>query len=167
MSSDQTQKELLNFIRGLQKQVIQIKNGSSSFSLLFEKDSQELVSMKNFLHDKFTEDYATIAKEREKSKALFLEVVRLGENQEKNTEFLQNLNMQYEGRLKAIESRFSIGERSLNGLMVKNDQGINSVSEWNEKLEKRIQNLESNLLTIGVYLKIQNFWTFSVFSGSK
>lgn len=121
--------------------------------MLSWKDSQELVSMKNFLHEKFTEDYSTIAKEREKSKALFLEVVRLGEGQEKNSEFLQNLNMQFEGRIKAIESRFVMGERSLNGLMVKNDQGLNNVTEWNDKLEKRIQNLETNLLTIGVSQK--------------
>ena len=106
--------------------------------------------MKNFLHEKFTEDYASVSKEREKSKALFLEVVRLGENQEKSSDFLQNLNMQFEGRIKAIESRFQIGERSLNSVMVKGDQGLNNVTEWNEKLEKRIQNLESNLLIIGV-----------------
>lgn len=106
--------------------------------------------MKNFLHEKFTEDHTNIAKEREKSKALFLEVVRLGESHEKNTEFLQNLNMQFEGRIKAIESKFQIGERSISSLVVKGDQSINNISDWNEKLEKRIQNLESNLLTLGV-----------------
>ena len=106
--------------------------------------------MKNFLHEKFTEDYSTITKEREKSKALFLEVVRLGETQEKNAEFIQNLNMQFESRIKAVESRFQIGERSLNSVMIKGDQGLNNVTEWNEKLDKRIQNLESNLLSIGV-----------------
>ena len=120
--------------------------------------------MKNFLHEKFTEDYSTIAKEREKSKALFLEVVRLGETQEKNAEFIQNLNLQYESRLKAVESRFMLGERSINSLMVKGDQGLNSVAEWNEKLEKRIQSLESNLLNIGVNL-IPNFlrWLEKIF----
>lgn len=106
--------------------------------------------MKNFLHEKFAEDYTTIAKEREKSKALFLEVVRLGEAQEKNAEFIQNLNMQFESRIKAMENQYQMGERSLNSLVVKGNQGLNNVTDWNEKLEKRIQHLETNLLTLGV-----------------
>lgn len=113
--------------------------------------------MKNFLHEKFTEDYTTIAKEREKSKALFLEVVRLGEAQEKNAEFIQNLNMQFENRLKNIENQYQVGERSINSIVVKGNQGLNNVTEWNEKLEKRIQNLETNLLTLGV---ISTFFLF-------
>jgi len=119
--------------------------------------------MKTFLHEKFTEDYASITKEREKSKALFLEVVRLGETQEKNADFLQGLNMQFEGRIKAIESRFQMGERSLNSVMVKGDQGLNNVTEWNEKLEKRIQNLESNLLGIGVNKNIKKLKNVTFF----
>lgn len=102
------------------------------------------------MHEKFSEDYSSITKEREKSKALFLEVVRLGESHEKNAEFIQNLNLQFDSRIKAVESRFQMGERSINSLIIKGDQGINNVTEWNEKLDKRIQNLESNLLTIGV-----------------
>lgn len=39
--------------------------------------------MRSMLQEKITEEGTTLAKEREKSKALFMEVVRLGEGQEK------------------------------------------------------------------------------------
>mgnify|MGYP001558294018 CR=1 FL=1 len=56
---------MLHFLRNLQKQ-----------------ESNEMVQMRGIIHGKFNEDFSSIAKEREKSKALFHEMVRIGEQQE-------------------------------------------------------------------------------------
>lgn len=139
MQSEQSQRELLTFFKSLQKQ-----------------DSQELISMKSYLHEKFTEDLLSLSKEREKSKTLFLEVVRLGEQQEKSNEKIQNLNLLLDGKLKNLENRLHVGEKNLNQISVKGEQGIDNFSDWNEKLEKRVQGLEGNLLSLGV--KKKNFF---------
>lgn len=133
MQSEQSQRELLTFFKSLQKQ-----------------DSQELISMKSYLHEKFTEDLLSLSKEREKSKTLFLEVVRLGEQQEKSNEKIQNLNLLLDGKLKNLENRLQVGEKNLNQISVKGEQGIDNFNDWNEKLEKRVQGLEGNLLSLGV-----------------
>jgi hypothetical protein len=105
------------------------------------------------LHEKLTEDLLSLSKEREKSKALFLEVVRLGEQQEKSNEKIQNLNLLLDGKLKNMENRMQVGEKNLNQISMKGEQGIENFSDFNEKLDKRVQNLESNLLSLGVMRK--------------
>lgn len=55
--------------------------------------------MRGMIQEKITEEGSGLAKEREKSKALFMEVVRLGEGQERIQESLNATQMQYEQRI--------------------------------------------------------------------
>lgn len=48
--------------------------------------------MRTFLQDKMNNDHLNAIKTKEKSTVLFSEVVRLGEENEKQIELLQNLN---------------------------------------------------------------------------
>ena len=42
-----------------------------------------------------------------------------------------------------------IAEQNMNQLVTKGETGINYMSEWNEKLDSRIQSLETNLIGLG------------------
>ena len=55
--------------------------------------------MRSLLQDKYSEDHSNTVKQREKSTALFNEVVRLGEEMEKNTEQMSGLNVDLTNRL--------------------------------------------------------------------
>lgn len=87
-------------------------------------------------------------KEREKSKALFMEVVRLGQNQSRSQEVLTTLQAGMENRLQLIESKILSGERSLVSVAQKGDSGLSYINEWNDKLEKRLTSMEANLLAV-------------------
>ena len=67
--SEGNQKELLSYLKNFQKQ-----------------EDLELTQMRSLLQDKYSEDHSNTVKQREKSTALFNEVVRLGEEMEKNNE---------------------------------------------------------------------------------
>jgi hypothetical protein len=61
--------------------------------------------MRGMIQDKLSEDGSGLAKEREKSKALFLEVVRLGENNERLQEGLSTSMTSVDQRLLALETK--------------------------------------------------------------
>lgn len=124
----------------------QISNFIQTFQQL---DSTELKDMRAIIQDKITEDQQLFLKEREKSKALFNELVRLGETQESNSKELHTTNLELQQRLQQLESRYVRNEQELNQVQQKGETGINYVSEWNEKLDGRIQQIESNLIGLG------------------
>ena len=90
------------------------------------------------LQDKLTSEQTEVVKEREKSKALFFEVVRLGEQQERHNELLQNVNLGLESRIQQLESQLNVGTRAIQGLNQRGETGLGFLNEWNDKLEKRM-----------------------------
>ncbi len=107
--------------------------------------------MREIIQEKLTEDQASALKERERSKTLFHEVVRLGEQHERNAEMIQNLNLALETKLQAIESKYIVAERALSSLTQKGEVGLNNLNDWNDKVEKKVLALESNLYALTVY----------------
>lgn len=132
MIAEQNFKEISNFIQTFQK-----------------LDNSEINQMRILIQDKISEDQQLFMKEREKSKALFNEVVRIGETQEKQSKDIYSLNSDMESRLRGLESKFILSEQNMNQLITKGETGINYMSEWNEKLDSRIQQLETNLIGLG------------------
>jgi hypothetical protein len=61
--------------------------------------------MRTFLQEKLNEDHIGTIKQKEKSTVLFNEVVRLGQEYEKQIDYLQGLNSNYENRIQTLESR--------------------------------------------------------------
>lgn len=57
--------------------------------------------------------------------------------------------MELEARLQQIEHKYAVGEQNLNQVVVKGETGINYVTEWNDKLDKRIMQIESNMIGLG------------------
>lgn len=80
--ADENNRELMNFIKSIQTQ-----------------SDAELTQMRAFLQEKLNEDHIGGIKQKEKSTVLFNEVVRLGQEYEKQIEFLQSLNSNYENRI--------------------------------------------------------------------
>ncbi|CAG9319371.1 unnamed protein product [Blepharisma stoltei] len=109
----------------------------------------ELIQMRSILQDKLTEDQKVQLKNKEKSQVLFGEVVRLGESQEKMNEFLQNLSITVESRVSQLESRLNHGERQVVTLDTKADTNVNLLIELAEKVERRVQMVETALLALG------------------
>jgi ABC-type uncharacterized transport system ATPase component len=77
------------------------------------RDTSDILQMRSMLQEKITEEGVALAKEREKSKALFMEVVRLGEAHERMNDTLSTLNQQYEQRIQSMEGKLYSGERAL------------------------------------------------------
>lgn len=127
----------------------------SKFIQTFQNlDKSDITDMRSLIQDKITEDQQLYLKEREKSKALFNEMVRLGEIQEKMSKQLHSGNLDLESRLQSVESKFVINEQNMNQVVQKGETGLNYVSEWNEKLDKRVMQIESNLIGLGVSRKL-------------
>lgn len=93
---EQNLKELMFFIKNTQN-----------------KDTNEVLQMRGMLQEKITEESSQLSKEREKSKALFLEMVRLGELHEKLSESLSLINQQFETRMMTLEGKIYNGEKAL------------------------------------------------------
>ena len=106
--------------------------------------------MREIIQKKLTEDQNAAIKEREKTKALFNEVVRLGETQERQSDLLQNNNLGLETRLQAVEAKFQASERALSSLAQKGETGLTHLNDWNDKVDKKITNLEATLYHVGV-----------------
>jgi hypothetical protein len=132
--AEEAQRELLNYVKSLQRQ-----------------ENQEFLQMREILQEKLTEDQATALKERERAKTLFHEVVRLGEQQERSNEMIQNLNLTLETKLQALEAKYLVAERALSTITQKGEVGLNNLTEWNDKMEKKVLSLESNLYALTVY----------------
>ncbi|KAM3144712.1 hypothetical protein pb186bvf_003021 [Paramecium bursaria] len=112
------------------------------------KDTNEILQMRGMLQDKITEENNNLQKEREKTKALFMEVVRLGEQSERLHESLQSMNHQHEQKLLQLESKIYNGEKALVQVAQKGDAGINYLNETNERFDKRLLQLETNLIAM-------------------
>jgi hypothetical protein len=72
--TEDNNREMINFIKNLQSQ-----------------GDQELSSMRNFLQSKISEDQTNNSKNNEKNSVLFNEMVRLGQENEKYAERVQNI----------------------------------------------------------------------------
>ena len=118
---------------------------------IIRQENQEFLQMREILQEKLTEDQATALKERERAKTLFHEVVRLGEQQERSNEMIQNLNLTLETKLQALEAKYLVAERALSTITQKGEVGLNNLTEWNDKMEKKVLSLESNLYALTVY----------------
>lgn len=70
------------------------------------------------------EENSNLSKEREKMKALFLEVVRLGENQERQTTNINGVNSALEDKIRMLESKISNGERVTSQIAIRGDKNI-------------------------------------------
>lgn len=132
MIAEQNFKEISNFIQTFQK-----------------LDNSEINQMRILIQDKISEDQQLFMKEREKSKALFNEIVRIGELQEKQAKDIYSFNSDFDARMRGMESKFILSEQTMNQLITKGETGITYMSEWNEKLDGRIQQLETNLIGLG------------------
>ena len=86
--SEENNIQMQNFIRSLQSQ-----------------SESELAQMRNFMQTKLNEDHADKLKTKEKSSILFNELVRIGQESEKQKQVLQGLNGQLEQRIAVLEQR--------------------------------------------------------------
>ena len=132
--AEQNQRELLDYVKSLQHQ-----------------ENHELNQMRSILQEKLTEDQGFAIKEKERSKTLFHEVVRLGEQQERSAEVLQNLNLSLEAKIQAMETKYQVNERALLALTERGQAGLTNLGSWNEQFEKKMQSLESNIYSLTVF----------------
>lgn len=126
--SDEQNRELANFIKSLQTQ-----------------SDQELTQMRTFLQEKLNEDHLNGIKHKEKSTVLFNEVVRLGQEYEKQIEYLQNLNTNYEGRIQTLETRLANTESSSLANEKRGDLSQNIINDMMEKLESKILQIDQSV----------------------
>ncbi|CAG9316800.1 unnamed protein product [Blepharisma stoltei] len=113
------------------------------------QEDSEMGQMRNLIQDTLTEMTKEQLKNKEKAQVLFSEVVRLGEMNEKTSGFLQNLSLTVENRLSQLESRLSLGERSVVSLDSKSDQGVSLLMDLAGKVENRVQGIETAILALG------------------
>ena len=98
--------------------------------------------MRTFLQEKLNDDHLSNVKQKEKSTVLFNEVVRLGQETEKQVEFLQGLNQNYENRIQTLESRLASTEQNTVTNEKRGDISQSMLNEIIEKLESKLLNME-------------------------
>jgi len=129
--SEQSQREIFEYVKTLQHQ-----------------ENHELNQMRSILQEKLTEDQGFAIKEKERSKTLFHEVVRLGEQQERSSEMIAGLNMALESKLQSLETKYQVTERALLALTERGQAGLSNLGEWNEQFDKKVQSLENNIYSL-------------------
>ena len=123
--SENNQKELMNFMRQEKKQ-----------------DETELKQLRMMVQEVQNDDQVDKTKNNEKSAAMFQEVVRIGVEQEKMIENLQNLNTNLESQLSTLESKINILQSNSGNLEQKGEMSNSMMGELAEKIEKRLHNVE-------------------------
>lgn len=123
--AEANQKELMSFMAKTKKQ-----------------DEAELKQLRSMLHEIHSEDQVDKSKNNEKSAAMFQEVVRIGIEQEKMIENLQNLNGGLESQISNLESKLNLLEQNADSIVFKGDVSNNMMGELAEKIEKRLNNIE-------------------------
>mmetsp|Transcript_2287 Transcript_2287/g.2231 ORF Transcript_2287/g.2231 Transcript_2287/m.2231 type:complete len:189 (+) Transcript_2287:513-1079(+) len=126
-NADEANRELMNFIKSIQNQ-----------------GDQELTQMRSFLQEKLNDDHLTGIKSKEKSTVLFNEVVRLGEEADKQNQFYQQLQNNYENRIQTLEARLASSEQNSVQFEKKGDITQTMVNDIIEKLEGKVMNIEQN-----------------------
>lgn len=116
---------------------------------LQNNDTNDLLDMRGLIQEKITEDQQVFIKEREKTKALFGEVVRIGDAQDKNSEHIHALNLAIENRLQQLENKFVLNEKNTHSALHKSDLGVTNLQDYSDKIDKRVQMLEANLIGLG------------------
>lgn len=111
--------------------------------------------MREMIQQKLTEDQTAATKEREKTKALFNEVVRLGEQLERNSERYQVSTQTLEARLQSMEARYQAHERAMGSLSQKGETGLVQLNDWKNKIDKKVSTLEATFYQLGVSKIIQ------------
>lgn len=101
--------------------------------------------MRSFLQGKLSDDHLSSIKLKEKSTVLFNEIVRLGEDSEKQVEFLQGLNQNFENRIQTLEARLASAEQTTMVSEKRGDISQNMLNDVIEKLEGKLLNIEQNV----------------------
>ena len=122
-----------NFIKGLQSQ-----------------SESELAQMRNFLQTKLSEDHADKVKDKEKSSILFNELVRIGQESEKQQRQLQGLNHGLEERIAVLEQRLQMSESNNQMVNRKGDAASMFLNEVFERVEGKLMGLEQNINMMGM-----------------
>lgn len=126
--AEENNLQMSNFIKGLQSQ-----------------SESELAQMRNFLQTKLSEDHADKVKTKEKSSILFNELVRIGQESEKQQRQLQGLNHQLEERIAVLEQRLSMSESNNQMVNRKGDAASMFLNEVFERVEGKLMGLEQNV----------------------
>ena len=105
----------------------------------------ELTQMRNFLQDKLNDDHLNAIKHKEKSTVLFGEVVRLGEEAEKQIEVLQSMNQAFENRIMTLETRLANTEQTQVVTEKRGDVTSTMLNDVIEKLEAKLMNMEQGM----------------------
>lgn len=107
-----------------------------------KQDEAELKQLRSMMQDIHSEEQVDKSKNNEKSAAMFQEVVRLGMEQEKVIENLQNLNSNLEAQLATLENKLHILEQNSVNFEQKGEMSNNMMGELASKIEKRLHNVE-------------------------
>ena len=108
-------------------------------------DTSELHEIRQFMHDKVGEDQLNHVRHHEKSTALFNEVVRLGQENEKNQDSFNNFMAQIENKMQIVESRQNKGEQDMMHVEGVGASGSTMAIQLADKMERKILELENVL----------------------
>lgn len=122
----------------------------SMVSGLQRQEDSELTQIRALIQDKISSESREAVKNKEKAQALFGEVVRLGEQQERNADVLQKIGSVFEQRIQTLESRLMQGEQVYTQLNQRTDSGVGILADMADKVERRMQMLEGALAALNV-----------------
>lgn len=112
---------------------------------IHKQTETELTQMRQIITGKFGEDQLVNVKNKEKNIALFNEVVRLGQEIEKQNVELQQLSVGAESKFQILESRIAKAEQESNNAELIGSSNTKILGGISEKTESRLNQLETGL----------------------
>lgn len=145
--ADQNKTELRDKLRTAEEQNLQMANFIKG---LQSQSETELAQMRNYLQTIFSENHADQVKSKEKSSILFNELVRIGQESEKQQRQLQGLNTALEERIAVLEGRLQMQESNNQMVNRKGDAASMFLNEVFERVEGKLMGLEQNVSLMGM-----------------
>lgn len=106
--------------------------------------------MRELIADKLGEDQLVNVKNKEKNVALFNEVVRIGQELDRQSGQLQSLILSVEGKFQAVDTRLSKSEQDASNAERTGNTLNGMLASVTEKTETRLNQLEGNVELIVV-----------------
>ena len=117
---------------------------------------EESARLRAGLQDRVEQDKVRVQKEGEKGKALFNEMVRLGEQHEKMETNLKQLEASLDSKLLSVDHKMMAFEKVSADVKVIGGSLRTEFKKMGELAVSRLDRLEKDLILLGVFLKEEN-----------
>jgi len=122
--------------------------------LSFDKKEQvELANLRGRFSEKSLENSEFQQKEKEKSRALFNEMVRLGETAQKQQQMIENQGVQSQAKMQQLEFQLKSANSQIQAFLERGGNNFNNLNLSYDKFSQKMLSLEQQLIFLSNVLE--------------